>query len=115
LEFAHRKVLVERHHGGADTVDEGGRRDPGGAHGDLVEGPGFLGHGLVELVIHRDPIGVDRLDVADDSDDLSTFGRFATGLGCAPTERTFASKETTCHGLVDDEDAGGSEGIAGWD
>src|SRR5438093_7139571 len=112
LEFAHRQVLVERHHGGANTIHEDGRRDSSSAHGDFVEGPGFLAHRLVELVgRHRAPIGVDRLDVTDAAADLSPLDGFATGLGNAPTERTLAGKETTGHGLVDDEDFRGGEGV----
>src|SRR5882762_7719927 len=114
LEFAHGQILVERHHGGADTVDETGRRDTGGAHGDFGEVPGFLGDRLVELVgSHRDRIGIDRFDVADDSDDLSPFDGLATGLGDAPAERIFAREETTGHGLIDDEDFRGRERVAG--
>ena len=38
--------------------------------------------------------------------------RLATGLGDAPAERALATKEATGHGLVDDEDLRGSEGVA---
>ena len=63
---------------------------------------------MVELIGHRDPIGEDRFDVADDADDLSPFGRLATGLGDAPAERALAPEESAGHGLVDDEDLRGS-------
>src|SRR3989475_676094 len=88
--------------GGADAVDDRGGRNNGCTPGDLAGFSGFLGHGLVELVGHGDPIGVDRLDVADDADDLSPFDALATGPGDAPADRTLATEETPRHRLVDD-------------
>ena len=113
MELAHRQVGVERRHRGADAVDHGGRRDAGGAHRDLVQEPGFLGHGLVELMARRrDPIGIDRLDVGDDADDLSPFEGLATRLGDAPAESALAREEIAGHRLVDDEDLRRSQGVA---
>jgi len=51
-----------------------------GAHRQLVGARGSWAIGLVELVGDRAGVGIDRLNVGDDSDDLTPFRGLAAGL-----------------------------------
>ena len=94
------------------AVDERGGRDAGGAHGDLVAGPGLLGHGLVKLPGDRTRVGENRFHVGRDADDFAPLGGLNAGLREAAADGVFIAKQARGHGLADDEDLRGGQGVA---
>ena len=112
LKSPHRQIRVEFRQRDARAVGERVRRDARGADGDFVDASGLLGQWLIELVADGDFFRDDRLDVADDADDLCPFDGFRTGIGNPGAERLVAAEEAARHRLTDDEDLRRIERVA---
>ena len=110
--MTHGKVRIEARYRCANVADEGGGRDAGGAHGDLIARAGLLGHGPVELIGYRTLVGENGFHIGRDADDFAPFVGTPARLVEATADGILITKQARGHGLVDDENLRKGQGVA---